>query len=245
MQPTLIDNVADLSLLLDRIAAYGGQSPALYIDLEGNNLSRDGTLSLVTIFVDAEDKVYLIDVTVLKNAAFDTESPDGHTLKDILESEHIIKVFFDIRNDSDALFALHGVRVDGIHDLQLMELASRDFSKRCINGLAKCIERDSGLNYSDRTAWRLAKDVGRDLFAPERGGRYAVFDERPMSSELMDYCVQDVIHMPLLYRLYRRKLSDAWWARVQTETKNRIILAQSATFNGHGRHMALGPSGWT
>jgi len=245
MPPTLINNAADLGLLLDRIAAYEGHHPpAIYVDLEGNNLSRDGTLSLVTIFIDAEDTVYLVDVTTLKDTAFTSESPGGHTLKGILESDRIIKVFFDIRNDSDALYALHEVRVSGIHDLQLMELASRDFSKRCINGLAKCIERDSGLSFSEKTTWRQAKDVGRDLFAPERGGRYAIFDERPLSPEMLQYCAQDVIHMPLLYRLYRQKLSDVWWARVQAATRDRIVLSQSATFNGHGPHMAMGPSGW-
>lgn len=48
-----------------------------------------------------------------------------------------MKVFFDIRHDSDALFGLFKINLDGIHDLQLMELATRDLQKRHLHGSAK------------------------------------------------------------------------------------------------------------
>ena len=46
------------------------------------------------------------------------------SLKAILESPKTPKVFFDVRMDSDALYALFGVKLAGIIDLQLMEVAS-------------------------------------------------------------------------------------------------------------------------
>lgn len=67
--------------------------------------------------------MYLVDVTTLGRSVFDTAGSDKRTLKHILESEDTIKVFFDIRNDSDALFSLCGVRIGGVEDTQLMELA--------------------------------------------------------------------------------------------------------------------------
>jgi exonuclease 3'-5' domain-containing protein 1 len=65
------------------------------------------------------------------------------SLKTILESPTIPKVFFDIRNDSDALFSHFQISVDGIKDLQLMELASRKGSQNLVARLAKCIEKES------------------------------------------------------------------------------------------------------
>jgi exonuclease 3'-5' domain-containing protein 1 len=108
------------------------------------------------------------------------------------------------------LFGLFGIRVGGIEDVQLMELASRSFPKRFINGLAKCIERDSTLPYAEKREWKASKERGHKLFDPNLGGGYAVFDERPLSAEINKYCVQDVIHMPALRELYRAKLYDVW-----------------------------------
>lgn len=244
MHSELINTTAALIAFLDGLGDCKGQPPSLFVDLEGNNLSRHGTLSLITILVEPRQKVYFIDVTTLEREAFDTSGSDGHTIRDILESKDIIKVFFDIRNDSDALFALYGVRVDGIEDLQLMELASRNFSRRCVNGLAKCIETDSTISYADRRDWQRVKDKGRTLFDPARGGSYAVFDQRPMDPEVIDYCAQDVALMPHLREVYCKKLCDAWWKEIMSQTKLRIVQSQRPDYNGQGRHKAMAPTRW-
>jgi hypothetical protein len=44
--------------------------------------------------------------------AFSTAGTNGQTLKTILESETIPKVFFDVRNDSDALYSQRDGRDD-------------------------------------------------------------------------------------------------------------------------------------
>ncbi len=244
MKSELINTSPLLKAFLDSLINIEGEPPSLYVDLEGNNLSRDGTLSLVTVLVEPREKVYLIDVTTLGRDAFDDAGSDGRSLRNILESSEIIKVFFDIRNDSDALYSLYGVHVCGIWDLQLMELASRNFQKKCVNGLARCIEKDSQLGYAEKTEWRRVKEKGHDLFDPSRGGTYAVFDQRPLSPEVEDYCMQDVALMPDLCQIYRDKLCDAWWRKIAAETDERITLSQSPTFNGKGRHMAEAPRGW-
>lgn len=240
----MIDSPSALKAFIGSLPDLEGPTPCLYIDLEGNNLSRKGTLSLVTILVEPRHTVHLVDVTGLGKLAFHTAGPDGKTLKHILESQEIVKVFFDIRNDSDALFGLFDIRVKGIEDIQLMELASRGFQKRHVNGLAKCIERDSNLPFAVRREWRASKERGHKLFDPDLGGGYAVFDERPLSAEIQKYCVQDVIHMPALRELYRAKLCDAWWRKIEAETLARIKLSQGRTFNGQGMHMAKAPIGW-
>ncbi|KAL8948658.1 MAG: hypothetical protein Q9222_005169 [Ikaeria aurantiellina] len=92
------------------------------------------------------DCTYLIDIHTLGGRAFTTIDPNtAQTLKAILESDGIPKVFFDVRNDSDALYAHYGIKLAGIKDLQLMELATRAFNKKFVNGLSKCIDKDAGL----------------------------------------------------------------------------------------------------
>ena len=238
MQSELVDTASALQAFLDGVADDAGKSPSLYVDLEGNNLSRHGTLSLVTIFVEPEKKVYLIDVTTLQQDAFDTAGSNGRTLRAVLESDRVTKVFFDIRNDSDALFSLYGVKVDGVEDLQLIELASRTVNRKHVNGLAKCIGKDSTIGYAEKQVWQKVKDKGRLLVD------YSVFDERPLRADIRDYCTQDVTMMPHLRSVYWAKLCDAWWKKIEDETKARIQLSQSAGYNGRGQHKAEGPPEW-
>lgn len=105
MEAEIIDYPSTLKTFIDHLPYYRGQEPSLYIDLEGNNLSRKGALSLVTILVEPRHTVHLIDVTGLGENAFSTAGSDGRTIRQILE------VFFDIRNDSEALFGLFDIRV--------------------------------------------------------------------------------------------------------------------------------------
>jgi exonuclease 3'-5' domain-containing protein 1 len=84
----------------------------MYIDLEGVNLYREGSLSILTLLIDTSIptiRVCLIDIYSLSSQAFNTTSIKGKTLKDIFYDEKMPKVFFDAYNDSDALFAHFGV----------------------------------------------------------------------------------------------------------------------------------------
>jgi exonuclease 3'-5' domain-containing protein 1 len=100
--------------------------PRLYLDLEGNDLGREGTLDIVQLYDLPSSQLYLIHVHKLGDAVFHTPSQTSNmSLREILESGKITKVMFDVRNDSDALFWHHGVRLNKVHDLQLMELGTR------------------------------------------------------------------------------------------------------------------------
>lgn len=112
------------------------------------------------------------------------------------------------------------------------------------DGLAKCIERDSTLPFEVKREWKASKERGHKLFNPNLGGGYAKFDERPLSTEIQKYCVQDVVHMPALRELYRAKLCDAWWRKIEAETLTRVALSQGMSFNGQGLHMAKAPARW-
>lgn len=243
----LVDTTERLADVLSSLMTLPTSPPSLYVDLEGINLSRMGSISILQIYAAPLDHVYLVDVHKLGSDAFTTKprGSAGQTLKQILECPWIPKVFFDVRNDSDALFAHFQVGLQGVADLQLMEMASRDrWRRRFLSGLAKCIELDAGLGLGERSAWVRNKDRGKALFAPELGGSYSVFNIRPLPDEIRDYCSQDVQLLPKLWARYDARLSAAWKDRVREAAVARVGESQSAWFNGKGRHMAIPPAGW-
>ena len=162
--------------LLSRHAPPVLHSPTMYIHLEGVNLCREGSVSIFTLLIDTgipTQRVCLIDVHVLGAQAFNTPGAKQKTLKDILQDEKIPKVFFDVRNDSDALFAHFSVQLHGVKDVQLMGSATRKTtqSRRLLSGLAKCVEKIAPLSFggSGSGSWKLAKETGERLFGPKYG----------------------------------------------------------------------------
>ena len=245
MEWALIDAAPALTDLLDSFSTLPNSPPSLFIDLEGDNLSRHGTVSLLQIYVEPYRKTYLVDIHQLGGQAFTISSTKVGSLKTIWESSTFKKVFFDVRRDSDALYSLFQINLNGVQDLQLIELATRTFDKKCVNGLKKCIERDACLSASESREWMRNKDAGLALFDPTLGGSYAVFNERPISEAIQMYCIQDVTYLPRLWRTYDRKMSSASWVKVDEATRDPIEDSHSCYYNGKGHHMALSPwPGW-
>ncbi|RDH36377.1 hypothetical protein BDQ94DRAFT_157840 [Aspergillus welwitschiae] len=131
----------------------------------------------------------------------------------------IPKVFFDVRNDSVAMFHQYQVKLAGIYDLQVMEVGTRARPGKYLAGLAKCISRD----------------------APMTPFEKAIFNSRPLSKDVVEYCVQDVQFLPRLWQTYSRALTPTLRRKVQAEVRDRTVLSQSPQFNGKGINMVLPP----
>jgi len=82
-------------------------TPLLYVDIEGDDLCRYGSVSLIQMHIPTIKMTFIIDVFVLGADVFTTSIEPSITLKSVLESEDIIKCFFDVRNDSDALHNIY------------------------------------------------------------------------------------------------------------------------------------------
>ncbi|KAF8853483.1 hypothetical protein BDZ45DRAFT_677608 [Acephala macrosclerotiorum] len=248
-----ITNLADFLSILLTPPATPTSLPTLYLDLEGRELSRTGTISLLTLYHMPTSTTYLIDITTLSHSAFTTPAPAPHStqsLKTILEDASISKVFFDVRNDSDALFFHYKISLKGIIDLQLLELGSRSgplYQKRLVSGLARCIAQDANLTIQQKKQWEEVKKTGSSMFAPEKGGSYAVFNARPLKEEIVLYCVQDVTFLPTLFRVYTMRLASRgremgeWKGKIERETVERVRSSQMVGYQPHGKHKALGP----
>ncbi|KAI1329502.1 hypothetical protein F5Y16DRAFT_417923 [Xylariaceae sp. FL0255] len=226
----LLSTQGEICALVDILARSASSAldsrPTIYIDLEGVKLSREGTISILTILIDptiAFGKVYLVDVHSLGAQAFNTAGAERKTLKDILQDDQVPKAMFD--------------------DIQLMESANRKTtaSRRFLNGLARCVQ-DYCVRDNERTRWRRAKDRGESLFMPTRGGSYDIFNYRPMPDDIKSYCAGDVQYLPTLWAKFRPTRT-----RVQNlidlKTRERITASQKPDYRYDGPNRALAP--WT
>ncbi|KAL5406975.1 hypothetical protein PMIN04_011854 [Paraphaeosphaeria minitans] len=230
-----VDTTEQIVRLIDSIVAPRPSSPILYIDLEGVKLSRHGSISILTLLVDRDNtqRAYLVDVHALNALAFSTAGTTNKTLKHIFEAQQITKVFFDVRNDSDALFAHFGIALKGVEDVQVMESATKKTtaSRRLLNGLARCIE-DNLSHFSNRQEldrWKLTKKNGERLFKPELGGSYEVFNRRPIPKELIGYCVGDVKYLADLRNFFLAQIHNIRHL-VDEESLARVAASQKPSY---------------
>merc|ERR1719174_796785 len=120
-----------------------GHEVVIAVDFEGVKLCRHGALCLVQMTCsDDPTLVYVLDIYVLGKRAFSMATPEGTSMKSILENVNIRKVWFDPRNDVDALYHQFGIMPRGIFDLQLAEVAdrrNRGLNVHFVQGLHKCL----------------------------------------------------------------------------------------------------------
>ena len=212
----------------------------MYIDLEGSGLCCEGSLSILTLLIDTgipTRRVYLVDVHVLGAQAFDTSGVKRKTLKDILQDEKIPKVFFDVRNDSNALFAHFSVALQGVEDVQLMESATRrtTASRKFLIGLARCVEENVSISLggSDLASWKQAKEKGKQLFKAEHGGSYEVFNQRPIPEDIISYCVGDIRYLPELRDRFWKTQTSRWRDLVHQKSMKRVSASQKSDYQPH------------
>lgn len=249
IQKEIINTTKQIEELVDWLVSRHAQEqyePTMYIDLEDVNLCREGSVSILTLLIDAgisTIRVCLVDVDSLSLRAFNTTGIKSKTFKDILQDEKNSKVFFDVRNDSDALFAHYGVALQVVRDVQLMESATRETtrSRKHMNGLAKCIESYARMNVRDTKSWNVAKEKGEQLFKRERGVSYKIFNQRPIPEDIILYCVGDVQYVPTLHAIFWSQ-TNRWRDLVDDETKRRVSSTQKPEYLPHaGPNRALAP----
>ncbi|KAL8823508.1 MAG: hypothetical protein Q9191_005794 [Dirinaria sp. TL-2023a] len=241
MAISIIDSLDSLVSMLDALENQPTNPPSLYLDIEGIALSRHGSISIIQLFHLPHNHIFLIDIFVLQEAAFSTANRSGATLRSILESALVPKVFFDVRNDADALYAHFSVSLQCVHDIQLLELATRSWPRDWLVGLGYCIQKDARLQASEIQLWKATKERGKVLFAEDHGGSYEIFNHRPIIPDIILYCAQDVEFLPVLWDVYSHRIGAKWLRRVQEETTKRLLMSKDATYDPHGKDKVLSP----
>ena len=95
---------------MDRVCIFGDAEPErVAFDCEGVALSRLGTVELVSVCFSSME-VFLVDVG---------GEPDPDIIKAVkvrFEDIKVTKIIHDCRMDSDALFHLHDIKLNNVHD---------------------------------------------------------------------------------------------------------------------------------
>jgi len=97
---------------------------------------------------------------------FDIPGDEGQTLRSLLESKTVIQLWFDLRNDTNAIFGCHGIRLGRVRDIQLMEAATRCGPRIWLHSLERCV-KDEGRLFMGKNRWEnwlWAKEEGREFF---------------------------------------------------------------------------------
>ncbi|KAF5643150.1 hypothetical protein F52700_2865 [Fusarium sp. NRRL 52700] len=108
---------------LDNIPKF---KPCLFNTLEGNCIGDESKISTMHFYNAMSYHFYLIDVYWLGAITFWRTNKHNTFLKNVLESENIIKVFFDVKKYSEVLYRKYRTKPAGVHDLQLTELATSE-----------------------------------------------------------------------------------------------------------------------
>lgn len=120
MDPHICADIDALQTALVEIKS----SQTILLDCEGHDLGqKGGSLSLISIRTTSapQPQTYLIDVVKLNKDAL-------RPLFDILESSSTTKVVFDGRMDYNELYHGFQVKLSGVVDLQLADVASRSIN---------------------------------------------------------------------------------------------------------------------
>ncbi|KIO24994.1 hypothetical protein M407DRAFT_25636 [Tulasnella calospora MUT 4182] len=234
---TLVDTTQALSSLISKLYELERTRPALFIDLEGYKLGRNGRLALITIYASPLGITYIVDVTTLEEASFTTEGENlpRKTLKSLLEDKSIPKVLYDCRHDNDALYNLYKVYMRGVIDLQLMELATRR------QPYGANVKDYAGLSPRALVKWEQVKNYGTEIF--ESGGpqTLGLFEVRPLAKKVIQYSIQDCTILPVLYDRFDGLIQPMWRKKVEEETTRRLRLARQTVFLGNSSVMRRGP----
>jgi hypothetical protein len=84
--------------MIDTLITLPTDEPTIGADFEGKDLGGAGELYLVLLHDHVADHTYIVDVYHLQSAEFDTSGThDESTLRSILQSEKILKLFWDVR----------------------------------------------------------------------------------------------------------------------------------------------------
>ncbi|KAG2454914.1 hypothetical protein HYH02_000744 [Chlamydomonas schloesseri] len=246
----VVDSVGALEDMLTSLTG----ATQLAVDAEGISLGRAGKLCLLSISpapppgarADTPAPVYLLDVSTLAGAAFHHRpaacssvapaaaaaasaaagpAPSGvRSLKALLECDRVTKLLYDVRCDAEALYHQHGVRLGGVVDLQLAEVAYRRYGPAMrrvgyVVGLAKALEAYLPPDLRDR--WRGSRVDKRALSeAYERDPGY--WDRRPLSEEQVRYAADDVLYLHHLHDQLRAALQPVIQERVARFSDYRV-----------------------
>ncbi|KAG4439536.1 hypothetical protein IFR05_004976 [Cadophora sp. M221] len=236
----LIGTIPCLLELLEFVARVAPDFAELFVD-EGNNHGKDGVLCTIQVtFGTTNTTTFILDVKALGESLFNTAGEGGISIKGILEDPAIFKFFFDVREDSAALFHQYGVRLQGVVDIQIVGLVVQQNGTYRVWGLNPCIERYLGLGGTESREWSNIKREGRDHCGDDycEGDKAQSYRQRAKSSircsaDKLSRAIPTTLlkvgmFMPHLYGLFLSYIdgSPRMMHKARVESAKRVLESQ-------------------
>lgn len=185
---TTIEELKDASLHLK-------MSSIVAFDCEGVSLSRVGPCTLMQLVGDRDQKkVFIVDLVVCTAKMLEEAG-----IKALLEDASLIKICWDGRMDCDALLHQFNIRVNGILDLQTLDIFYRraeGYRPRFVNGYAFGVTTYASLSSSDNADFERLKNQMINELSCVKGVRcFEFWRNRPLSQIVLQYAANDVLHM--------------------------------------------------
>lgn len=202
-------------------------------DTEGDNLSREGPLTIATFrgLGKFDARTYVVDVMALGGGrVFSKTLP---SFRSLLEDAAFTKVTFDCRTDSDALLHQFEVRLSGVLELQVLDQAIRIHNGeappesnryikqgglRYLQGMTEVLKRHS----TDEE--KLAKEP-----SPHTKSNSNVWRLRPLPPAAIKYAATDArVIGKLLMKMRETPLPSLLEHRVQEHSERYVDYFRSA-----------------
>lgn len=199
---------ADACSILRRLTVIG-------LDMEGCNLGRSGTTSLLQLSASTRE-VYIFDVVALGRELF-----SAAYLLPILSSPKIIKLCYDCRCDAEALFYQHGVMAFGLYDLQIVYTALfQSADDPFLKGMHKALQSPGVLQPTE-----IACVVKRKLAAKQEwaANNFDSVFARPLSAEFLQYCAADAAYLFRMHQQWSAYVSEQLVVETTQQRMRRFI----------------------
>jgi exonuclease 3'-5' domain-containing protein 1 len=217
------------------------QQAEVAVDIEGVDLGRAGKISIIQVCMQStkgrrkESRVYLFDITRMGEKAF-----SKGRLRELMQSPSVCKLIFDARADNDALHHLYDARMCNCFDLQVQyAFKHSDPSDPYLKGLEKCLATSDILNAVQSKTMSELKQKGRELFVPQLGGSFAVWEQRPLHPELLEYAAVDVKYMIQMKEKNEQEEFNAEISRITQERIHHATSNESSQSSGGLRDFSL------
>lgn len=182
----IVTNIKECSNIVDRILA---RKSAIGIDFEGVCIGASGQLSLMQV-VNEDGLCFIFDLIACPQLI------KSGGLQSLLESEEILKVINDCRNESLNLYNQFGIAMKNVFDIQaaiaiiqFQETGQPVYKAKNVSLNAICEKYGLPINSS--------KDQLRNLNKKDQ--RYWL--RRPLSKDMLAYAASDILTlMPKLYK---------------------------------------------
>ncbi len=188
--------------LVNSLCSSSDKNAKVAFDCEGVNLSRLGSVEIVSICFSASE-VYLVDFGKEKC------TKTVKAVKELFECSKVTKIIHDCRMDCDALYHNHGIKLNNVHDTS----AFHDF-----------IGYGQNKNLNDTLSY-YSIDVNADRDKSVYKSNPNFWATRPLTKKMIDWASSDV---DKLFQLAEKQLERISGAQKSSAVEKSATYARLA-----------------